>query len=351
MSLSSHRRTELLARPYILLLTKHEAALSCLYNCFGSTLPESKNFWRQLANEELEHRDIVIELEEKLETGEYQFAVPQFHHAAVEKSLDWIRTIRQRMEQEGLTMNTALKIALTIERGILESDFFDFLDVSNLEAKALCESLTKYTETHLKRIEDEAHKLKWNFVGNKVHFPNIAEAEWEPCVDPAIKIKAAQATILDGLISLEETASRMYNTYDDLLPDTDHFWGKLAAEEMQHAAMLRKLHETLEAGNIFYNLGQFDNNELATQIEFMTNKEFEARKYGITAQTALKYALAVEHFMAESSFYDIVDSDSEEYKIVAKRLRELTEKHISKLQVHLIQSLELSDNNSTSKPS
>lgn len=339
MSLSSHRRTELLARPYTRLLADHEVALSHLYNCFGSTLPKNTEFWRQLAQEELEHRDIVIELEDKLDKGDYKFAIPQFHYASVEKSLEWIRVIRQRMEKEGITVNTAFRIALTIEKGILESDFFDFLDINVPEAKELCESLTKYTEAHFKRVEEEAGKFRWNFGGNKLHFPDIQDMEWESCEDPAVKIKVAQAAILDRLITLEETASRLYNTYDSLLSDPPNFWGKLAAEEMQHAAMLRKLHESLEKGNIFYNLGTFDKQELTREIEYAINMESKARDIGISVPEALTNAMTVEKSMAESSFYQTVHSDDEQYKIIAQRLIELTKKHMEKLKTELKKSL------------
>ena len=134
------------------------------------------------------------------------------------------------------------------------------------------------------------------------------------------------------LISYEEVVSHLYNTYGTILANNSDFWFKMSTEEMQHAALLRNLHQVLDRGNIFHNLGRFHVEELQNEIDIVVDAEIEAQKNELSHHTALNNALKCEQTMVESNFYMIVDSDDQGFKTVAARLIELTKAHLLKLQ-------------------
>ncbi len=332
MPLSDKRAAELMGRPYIKVLQEHELTIARLYDCLGSTLPQATHFWRQLAKEELQHRNILQVIEDKLEQGGWKFQLPTFKYKDVSDSIEWIKLIRERMSDEGITMNKALEVSLVIENGILESDFFEIVDPSNAEVRKEFNELTKYAEKHFKQIEAEAKKLKWKILGNKeFKFANVLDS-WEKCDDPNAKMRAAQSDILELLISLEDAAASLYRTYSRKIPEASDFWEDMARDERQHSAMLKKLHESLEEGHLFEDIGRFKQEDLKAEVQFAKDCEAATIEGDVTCDEALKNALGIERTMAEGDFYTTVTSDADSFQVVAKRLVELTKAHIHELE-------------------
>lgn len=336
MSLSLRRSSELMGRPYTRVLAEHEIALARLYDCLGSTFAgEGSEFWRKLAQEEIDHRDIIQHIEEKMDECNWQFELPNFKYKDVVDAIEWIADIRERMSRDGISMNKALEIAISIEMRILESDFFAVITPSNDEITKSLEELTAYTAIHLQSVKDEAKKMKWKFFGNKqFRLVNVMD-KWETSVDVEAKMRTAQADILDIIMSLEEAASSLYRTYGQKLPEMEKFWSHMAAEERQHSSMLRKLHSSLEEGHLFKNLGRFKKESLQAEIKRVKDYEDEAMKGRVTPRQALSNALGVEKNMAEGDFYTIVESDAEEFRIIAARLVQLTKSHMKDLKAEL----------------
>jgi rubrerythrin len=335
MALSQQRSSELMGRPYIRSLEAHELALARLYDCLGSTLVQASAFWRKLAKEELQHRNIIQVLEEKMEEEGWIFQLPTFKYKDVIDATEWIGVIRERMAREGITMNKALEIAMLIENSILESDFFEIIEPRNSEIKDALQELTEYTEEHLNFVKAEAKKFKWKLLGNKEYKLAHVMDNWETCNDPETKMRAAQSDILELIISLEDAAASLYRTYGQTFPKMSAFWSGMAKDELQHSAMLRKLHESLEQGHLFENIGRFKKEALQGEIQFAVNCEKAALEGGVSIKEALNNAVGVEMTMAEGEFYQTVTSDSESFQIIAKRLVELTKEHIHELQAEL----------------
>jgi|GEM_PF-762868 len=342
MPLSEKQRAQLIAGPYTRLLAEHEEAMAALYSTFADAITEAKPFWQIMSTEEMGHKALILKIDEKLRSGEWKFRRPVFITSSIIDSLEWISARRKDIEKEGISMREALKMALKLETGMIESSFFDVLKGDNAEMIEAVQTQTAYTRAHVQRLQKEAKRLKWKIFGKRRLFPKV-EAKSLTREELKNNIKASQANMLGMLISMEEAASRLYNTYGQRFDDKDNFWAKFGAEELQHATMLRTMYKLLEDGKLFHNVEHFNRKALEDMVEFILNAEFDARHDQVSHHEAVSTALKIELSMLERGFYSVVTSDAEEFQIIASRLVKLTKAHTARLEAEMLRVRNLGD--------
>jgi len=319
-----------MAGPYMRLLAEHEGAAADLYDCLAETLPRAGKFWKTLAGEEMEHRRMVMGIEDKLMDGEWLFKRPAFLTIAIVESLDWIALQKKTAQAKGISMRSALKLALELEDSMIESGFFRVLDNDSPRMMDVLETMETYSKAHMHRLQREARRFKWRlFGGRKVRMKSAGKSS--AATDIRESLKSQQSKMLGLLISLEEAASRLYTAYSERLLASKQFWARLAAEEMQHAAMLRGMYKLLDNGHIFTNLDRFRDDVIQADIHFILNAEFDARHGQLSFRKAVNTALAMERTMTDSRFYSTVECGAPEFRIIAERLIVLTEQHIKRI--------------------
>lgn len=332
MQMASRRRMELLGQSYTRLLAENEKALGDLYECFAKAIPSARRFWRKLVKEEREHEAMVHEIEERQASGKMHFQRPDFVTSKIVESIGAVDDIHNLMKEEGISMQRALAEAIHFESGMIESGMMAIVDEDSSEGKHLLTSLTKATAKHHKRVEKEADRFKWKVLGHHVYHLPIADNNTCSAAD---KARQAQIIILESLITLEESISKLYIAYVDRIPAAAPFWSAMAAQEMQHADMLRKLLTNLDAGELFYNLGEFQTGSIEDEVDAVLNAEYEARHGDLTIHAALNTALAIERSLFESEFYTQVKSTAPAYQTIAARLTDLNKAHILELEAEV----------------
>lgn len=334
IQLSDKRKAELLAGPYTRLLAEHEGAMADLYKDLAGMHPSSRAFWEQMSREECLHQNMVSKMEEKFQNGEWKFKRPDFITSAIMDSLNFIALQRKNMETQGISMREALKMAVNMEEGMVESNYFAVLDGDNAEMMDMLQTQTAFTRAHVLRLKKEARRLKWKITGGKrVRLVRTATTMSRENIQASIK--TSQSNMLGLLISMEEAISKLYVTYGDKFKDAAKFWGILAAEEMQHAAMLRQLYKILDKGKLFYSIDHFDRASIEKMIECVITAEYNANHRLVTHKMALSIAIQTERCMTESGFYRTVTSDAPEYKIIAEQLIIRTDEHIARIEEEL----------------
>jgi rubrerythrin len=333
MQLSTKRKNELMAGPYTRLLAEHEKALADLYESIGEVLKSEKEFWQTVSKEELEHEQLILEIDEKLQNGEWSFKRPSFVTTAIAESIEWANKKREDVESQGISMREALKLALEFECSMFEDKFFEVVNGDSPEMMNVLESLAGYSRGHVKRLQLEAKRLKWKILGSRKVRPSDVKRRATPSHD-ALKanLLATQADLLGLMVSLEEAASSLYRAYSERIPDCKDFWAKLSSEETRHADMLRSLYKTLESGNVFYNLDRFRKENIQADIDFIRMAEFDAMHGKLTRNKAVNVALKLERSITESAFYSTVKSDAPEYERIAGTLVERTREHIHRIE-------------------
>ncbi len=330
MPLSREKKAALMGSSYIRKIMEHEEALQILYSCFASAFPKYREFWEQIAQEELRHKQMTLVLDQKTKTGEFGFRRPDYLYSNLVDSIQFVTNIIQRVETKGITMREALATAVKAESNMLESKYMEVIHEDSESAKRILGILRQDTESHLKKIKKEAGKFKWHVLGGKTCKPSIHfEINQKSMIDEA---KQAQLEILECLVSLEESLSTLYNTYQTKLDDYSDFWAKIATEEMQHAAMLKTLYPYLQKGNLFQNIGRFNKEAMIKEIDNILDIEYSAKNKTLTMQEALHNALKLETQLAESSFYSTVESASPEFKVICERMTSVLHEHKKRLQ-------------------
>ncbi len=162
------------------------------------------------------------------------------------------------------------------------------------------------------------------------------------------KIIEIQSAIIDNLVLCEEAISTLYSVYAMSIPEMEEFWQDLSKKEKIHADLLRSMHKQLAKGNIFQNIGRFESTNTDAFLQKMNDSISDAKENPISQETAIKTALGIESSVLDAHFYDIVNSDASEYRIIADRLSTDTHEHVKVVQDKL---REIQSNNSFRLPS
>jgi hypothetical protein len=169
-------RAQLVSTPYTRLLAEHETALANLYGTFAIILTDESAFWQKLAREEQTHCKLIMGIQEKFKNGSWRFKRPSIVTSSIADSIEWIQTLQRDAESNGISMYVALQMAVKLERGALEGMFYDSVESDTTTMLEVMRSLEKHTRAHLRRVETEATKLKWQILGRKKQQMNSASS-------------------------------------------------------------------------------------------------------------------------------------------------------------------------------
>lgn len=140
----------------------------------------------------------------------------------------------------------------------------------------------------------------------------------------------SQGQILDLLEEYELAMARLYRAHVNAFPEDGEwssFWRHVTEEEEQHAQFVRMLRTVLAEGGVLFNLARFSIDAVQQMIADVDGRTREAQTGSLTRRQALRNAVLTEASLVESSFYRVVDSDSQPFKLIARHLNDRTEKH------------------------
>ena len=130
----------------------------------------------------------------------------------------------------------------------------------------------------------------------------------------------------------ENRIKKLYLLYARLFPERRREWEKLAAEEKEHAAILRKLCEKFNADNSFTKVSPYSQEILNYTKHFLDSQLKRARKKQVSSKEAIVVAIRLELSMLEKKSFDIFNPAGEEIQIVFARLNRETKDHAERLQ-------------------
>ena len=136
-------------------LEEHEAVIASLYEAFAQRLPEMTGLWSTLVGEEKSHASWLKTLRNKMATEGELLDRRSFNAAAVQTSIDYVKRIIARTASEPFTPMKALTIALDLEAGLIEKDFFRVLATDTAAIRQLFEELKSQTAAHQRRLAEQ----------------------------------------------------------------------------------------------------------------------------------------------------------------------------------------------------
>lgn len=141
-----------------------------------------------------------------------------------------------------------------------------------------------------------------------------------------------QRRIIDKLEECETVVAELYALYGKSIPEMAGFWNKLAAEEHYHALLFQRVRVQLDRGELFRNIGDFKIDTTQKLVDFVRQKIAEAKEKTPVAAGAASVALTIESSIIDSRFFDIVESDSPEFRAVVEQISAETRNHVQRVQ-------------------
>ena len=133
-------------------LRKHEEAIAALYELFAEAVPRMTTFWKEIAREERAHACVIESLAELELAGAVIFKPDPFQTKAILESLEFMTNKRRQVDTEGIDELNALRVALELERSMLESRFFEIYEPNSASMRPELEELRRHTVEHRARI-------------------------------------------------------------------------------------------------------------------------------------------------------------------------------------------------------
>lgn len=139
---------------------EHETAIQALYEECARSFPEYCDFWEQIAGEEAQHARWIRALRVKVADRTLAVHEDALHIEAVHTAIKYIHAQTVRVKSRQLTAVNAFSIALSIEEGILEKNFFKVFDAQKHPYKRAMHRLTLATKAHRDTMRAQLQKLK-----------------------------------------------------------------------------------------------------------------------------------------------------------------------------------------------
>lgn len=139
----------------IKMMIQQEKTIAKLYTIFARCFPEQKILWKDLAEEEREHAAYLKRLYNALKRDDVGFSADRFSRKLLEESLNFIQTNIKKAKQKEFSALNALSLALSLEKAMLESKFFNLFEGDSPQVTEILSYLATSTNEHARKIQDE----------------------------------------------------------------------------------------------------------------------------------------------------------------------------------------------------
>ena len=137
--------------------------------------------------------------------------------------------------------------------------------------------------------------------------------------------------VIQLLAENEMVISRIYGVFSERFPEYHDFWETMAAEEIQHADMIRSVVPEVKEGTVRFKAQHFDETSAGMFRDYLKFSLARAGEHDIPLENAFETALAIEHDLIERSFFDLFEADTGELMLIFEALASSTREHHRRL--------------------
>ncbi len=145
------------------LMAENEEAVARLYQAYAERFPPHRDFWRELANEEIHHSRLIQHLAASNDLS-VKIDEDRFDLNVFQVSLDYLEKKLIEAVNGKISIKDALSTALDIETGMLERGYFEVFVGDSQDFKKTLQALAAATEKHTNRIRRQLGKKRWIFI-------------------------------------------------------------------------------------------------------------------------------------------------------------------------------------------
>lgn len=139
----------------ITLFEENELKISQLYDMYAQALPEHKDFWEQISEEEIGHANAISEAFNSLGNREEYFQENNFTRGIIKYVSDFVEEQILIAQKKTFTHLEAINIALRVEQSMLEKKCFEIFIPTDTFLKNVLQRLNHDTERHVNLLRNE----------------------------------------------------------------------------------------------------------------------------------------------------------------------------------------------------
>jgi rubrerythrin len=133
-------------------LVEIEETLFRIYKVFAERFPAHRDMWSRMAEEEEGHAKWIRHLYAKVEHGSVRLGEDHFRAEGIQTFLDYANQRLGEAQTEKLPFLHALDMALDLESGLLEREFFRIFDADSEAMQQAFEDMQRQIRDHTERL-------------------------------------------------------------------------------------------------------------------------------------------------------------------------------------------------------
>ena len=136
------------------LMYKQEILLAKLYKLFAVQFPDHKDFWRDLAKDELQHAGWIKKFYQAEKKDLIAFSEGKVKTYTMDTFIENLEEIIQRAENGEINLKMAISYTLDFERSLIEKNVFTHFEIIDKKLAGIMTKLESGTRRHVKKAED-----------------------------------------------------------------------------------------------------------------------------------------------------------------------------------------------------
>jgi len=136
------------------LMDKQELLLAKLYNIFADQFLDHKDFWQDLAKDELQHAEWVKKFYQAEKEDLVAFSEGKVNVYSMNTFIENLEKIIRRAENGEINLKMAISYTLDFERSLIEKNTFSRFEIIDKKLAGIMTKLESETRRHLKKAED-----------------------------------------------------------------------------------------------------------------------------------------------------------------------------------------------------
>lgn len=142
------------------LIAEYVSAVMELYWVYSEKLPDHKDFWIDMADDERKNVEWVRSTIEQIKAGKFEYNRDRFNIEAVRTSMNFIKTqIREALDKE-VTLQGALAYAANLEGSLTKRKFYEMIKDDSVEARQLHQKFAAENQRHRDKLSQYRARCK-----------------------------------------------------------------------------------------------------------------------------------------------------------------------------------------------
>lgn len=142
-------------------MAQYELLLSEFYEKCAEVWTKDKEFWLQIARQEIQHAENIRMMQGIITKKPSHFELGRpFNPIAVKTVITYLKDVINRLNAGQYSYKKLLTIAMDIEKSVLESQYSEIVKTQDVEYQNLMANILKETHDHHQLIQQKLHEVR-----------------------------------------------------------------------------------------------------------------------------------------------------------------------------------------------